>query len=147
MAVNAFFCSVFVLGYEMAGFTRGDGMQANQRECRDVMVEEHFLPPTALVVAFFTSFAEFFPVNINLAVTTITRKGKFLLRDGTGMTFVALNLDVFESQWKFGLVVIISVFFPLRCLVTGFTLYSVSPFVRISNAMAAIAGEFKFLLE
>ncbi len=63
---------------QVTGTAGGDGMQPDQREFREVMVEGNLRYPTCLVVALVTAGSLLASVDITVLVTTVAHAVQFL---------------------------------------------------------------------
>jgi len=127
-------------GARVASLASRQGMQAEQRESRQVMVEKHRLPPTFGVMAFPALFALLASMHILLEMTAFAFQRRFAKSKRLFMAAVAFGVRVLRRQSEFGLVMIEPAILPFICLMAGIAFIAQAPLVPIVEAMTGNAA-------
>ena len=101
-----------------------------------VVIEPNVVPlPALFVVAFVTLVAQVATVSlvvVRFLVAVVAHLRQLLLIELAGVTLVALDLEVLEAQWIFGVLVVIEeALFPVTLLVAIFALLAEIALVRL----------------
>jgi len=131
---------------DMTAFTGCDGMQAYQRETRQVVFKTHLNPPAAWVVTAVTIFSLLPLVCVVKAMAAVTVEGHFPPLSWAGVTFVAGHLGVFVGQRKLGLCMVEFDLFPALGLMAVFTFVTITASMQIFCLMTGDAVELQILL-
>ena len=116
-----------------------DGMHANQRKARQVMVETDFITPASFAMTCSALLAFLSGMYIIGTMARMTFPDRLLLLQVTTMTCSTAHLTVLARQWKFGLLFMIEIrLVPSPGCVTGITFPAILPAVLV---IAPVTGD------
>ena len=118
-------------------FAGRSGMQANQREVRQIMIEYHLVTPAAFAVAARTILALLTAMDIVGAVT-VDAAGLQFVREIAPMTGVAQDLLVLAAQREIGLTVVIEA--TLGPGLFGMTTFAAFAIASMMGVVGTVAG-------
>ena len=139
---------VFIGGRDVTLFARDHGMQADEREGRQIMVKKYIPAPCLFVmaaVAFFP-FLPFMHVVIFMTAVAISLqlRSAFLRR----MTAVAGDFFVSATQSELGILAMIeSDLVPAGFAMTFSAFYAECPLVRVVKLVAGVTGSLELVVE
>ena len=113
-----------------------DGMAADQRKPRDVMIEGRRFSPAGLSVTLVAAVSELALVLVVLLVTGQAGRCELVAIEIPGMTEIAFDLRMRVSQRVFRLAMIEMNRFPLALVVAAFAFDAVASAVNVLNLMA-----------
>lgn len=132
VARGAFEFGILESGREVALLARYDGVQTDQGETGQVVVEGHFFFPALFIVTSLAALSFLPLVDVVCLVTGKAIDLEFLFIYRPFMAIPALKFAVPPAQGKVGIAVMVEGgFLPVRRRVTLFTFFSVLAFMRI----------------
>ncbi len=132
---------------QMAFFARHDGMLADKRKARDIVIERNVAAPAIFSVTLSAQFPKLAFMWVIVTVAPAALHREFLFEKITYMTPIAFRLLVFAAQGKLRILVVIETnSFPFLGRMAFFAFFSTRALMNILQAVAADAGRWYILI-
>src|SRR3990172_1699684 len=145
VAIDAAYGRVLVPRRRMTLLARGDRVEPDEGEAREVVVEEHLGPPALLVVALLANLALLASVHVVHLVAPVAVRFQLRIVCGAPVAGVASDVLVLVLQRKVRLVVVIDRTVPVLRSMALLAFFPVAPLVYVVVLMTFVTVRFKIL--